>query len=259
MTNSALGADVLSAYALRLGDDRLVLGHRLSEWCGHGPILEEDIALANMALDLIGQATAFLGVAADAGGDGTGGMTADSLAYMREAVDYKNLLIVELPRGDFGFTMVRQFLFSAYSLLQMERLSASNNEELAGIAAKAVKEGKYHVRHSGEWVLTLGGGTEESHGRAQAALDDLWRYTGEFFVADDVELAAAAAGVGVDVAALEQPWRAIVEPLLARAGLVIPQVRAMQRGGRAGRHTEHLGHMLAEMQIVARSFPGASW
>jgi ring-1,2-phenylacetyl-CoA epoxidase subunit PaaC len=260
VSTDAVGADVLSAYALRLADDRLVLGHRLSEWCGHGPILEEDIALANMALDLIGQATALLGVAAsELGGDAGDATSADSLAYGREAVDYKNVLMVELPKGDFGFTIVRQFLYSAFGLLQMERLASSSNADLAGIASKAVKEGKYHVRHAGEWVLTLGGGTDESHARAQAALDDLWRYTGEFFVADGVEQAAAAGGVGVNVSTLEQPWRAIVEPVLTRAGLAIPEVRAMQRGGRAGRHTEHLGHMLAEMQIVARSFPGASW
>lgn len=244
---------VVRPYALRLGDDRLVLGHRLSEWCGHGPILEEDIALANMALDLIGQANAFLGVAAGADA------TPDSLAYMREAVDFKNALIVELPKGDFGFTIVRQFLFSAFALLQMERLTSSSHTELAGIAAKAVKEGKYHVRHSGEWVLTLAGGTDESHARTQAALDDLWRYTGELFAADDLDRAAAAAGEGVDPSTLQTPWHAIVDPLLERAGLTIPAVKAMQAGGRAGRHTEHLGHMLAEMQIVARSYPGASW
>jgi ring-1,2-phenylacetyl-CoA epoxidase subunit PaaC len=166
MSAEALAPEVLSAYALRLGDDRLVLGHRLSEWCGHGPILEEDIALANMALDLIGQATALLGVSAAARTDAHDGVTADTLAYNREAVDYKNLLMVELRRGDFGFTIVRQFLFSVFALLQMERLATSSNQDLAGIAAKAVKEGKYHVRHSGEWVLTLGGGTDESRARA---------------------------------------------------------------------------------------------
>jgi ring-1,2-phenylacetyl-CoA epoxidase subunit PaaC len=246
-------AGIVKAYALRLGDDRLVLGHRLSEWCGHGPILEEDIALANMALDLIGQANAFLGVAAGAEA------TADALAYVREAVDFKNALMVELPRGDFGFTIVRQFLFSAFALLQMERLASSANGELSGIASKAVKEGKYHVRHSGEWVLTLGGGTDESRARTQTALDELWRYTGELFAADDVDSAASHAGVGVDPSVLQAPWHAIVNPLLERAGLTVPTVKVMQRGGRVGRHTEHLGHMLAEMQIVARSYPGASW
>ena len=252
MSNSP-DRDVVRDYALRLGDDRLVLGHRLSEWCGHGPILEEDIALANMALDLIGQANALLGVAA--GPDAT----ADSLAYMREAVDFKNALMVELPKGDFGFTIVRQFLFSAYSLLQMERLTSSSHAPLAGIAAKAVKEGKYHVRHAGEWVLTLAGGTDESHARTQQALDELWRYTGELFAADELDRVATAAGVGVDPSTLQSPWHTIVDPLLERAGLEIPAVKAMQTGGRVGRHTEHLGRMLAEMQIVARSYPGASW
>ena len=208
-----------------------------------------------MALDLIGQATAFLGAAAN----GSDGATADTLAYGRETVEFRNVLMVELPKGDFGFTIVRQFFFSAFALLQMERLSSSSNGDLAGIAAKAVKEGKYHVRHSGEWVLTLGGGTDESHARVQTAVDDLWRYSGELFAADDVDRAAAQSGVGVDPSTLEEPWRAIVQPVLERANLTIPAVRVMQGGGRAGRHTEHLGHMLAEMQIVARSFPGASW
>ncbi|HTE44333.1 MAG TPA: 1,2-phenylacetyl-CoA epoxidase subunit PaaC [Gemmatimonadaceae bacterium] len=246
----------LFPYLLRLADDRLVLGHRLSEWCGHGPILEEDIALANVALDLIGEATLLLKLAGDAEGQGR---NEDALAYFRDSGDYRNALLVELPKGDFGFTIVRQFLFSAFALLQMDALQRSSNAMLAGIAAKAVKEIRYHVRHSAQWVVTLGDGTEESHGRAQGALDELWRYTGELFLADAVDRDAASSGVGVDPSTLIEPWRAQVDEILTRATLTVPSVTYMQRGGRDGRHTEHLGHMLAEMQIVARSHPGASW
>jgi ring-1,2-phenylacetyl-CoA epoxidase subunit PaaC len=243
-------------YLLRLGDDRLVLGHRLSEWCGHGPILEEDIALANISLDLIGEASLLLKLAASVEGQGR---NEDTLAYLRDAIEFRNALMVELPKGDFGFTIVRQFLFSVYSLLQMDALQKSRNAELSGIAAKARKEARYHVRHSAQWVVTLGGGTEESNTRAQQALNELWRYTGELFVADDVDREVAASGDGVDPSALEPAWRSQVLPILERAGLRVPDAGYMQGGGRSGRHTEHLGHMLSEMQILARSHPGASW
>jgi len=246
----------LFPYLLRLADDRLVLGHRLSEWCGHGPILEEDIALANIALDLIGQATLLLKLAGEVEGQGR---NEDALAYFRDSADYRNALMVELPKGDFGFTIVRQFFFSVFALLQMDALTKSTNPELAGIAAKAVKEERYHVRHTGQWVITLGDGTPESHSRVQASVDELWRYTGELFLQDDVERDAAASGVGVDASTLADAWRAQVDDVLRRATLTIPPVNYMQRGGRDGRHTEHLGHMLAEMQIVARSHPGATW
>lgn len=246
----------LFPYLLRLADDRLVLGHRLSEWCGHGPILEEDIALANIALDLIGEATLLLKLAGDVEG---AGRNEDALAYFRDAIDYRNALMVELPKGDFGFTIVRQFFFSVFSQLQMDALTKSSNAELAGVAAKALKESKYHVRHSAQWVVTLGQGTDESHRRAQRAVDDLWRYTGELFVADDVDREIAGGGIGVDPTTLQDAWRAQVDDVLSRAALSTPDVNYMQRGGRDGKHTEHLGHMLAEMQIVARSFPGASW
>jgi ring-1,2-phenylacetyl-CoA epoxidase subunit PaaC len=246
----------LFPYLLRLADDRLVLGHRLSEWCGHGPILEEDIALANVSLDLIGEATLLLKLAGETEGQNR---SEDALAYLRDAGDYRNALIAELPKGDFAFTIVRQFLFSVFSLLQMEALRASVNTELAGIAAKAAKEARYHVRHSAQWVVTLGDGTDESHGRAQRALDDLWRYTGELFIADAVDREIADAGLGPDPSALQSAWRTDVDAVLERATLTVPQVGYMQRGGREGRHTEHLGHLLAEMQIVARSHPGATW
>ena len=244
------------AYLLRLGDDRLVLGHRLSEWCGHAPILEEDIALANIALDLIGQATLLLGLAAKVEGKGR---DADALAYLRDAIEYRNALLVELPKGDFAITIVRQLFFSVFALLQTEALQTSGDRDLAGIAAKGVKESRYHVRHSADWVVKLGGGTEESHARTQRAVDDLWRYTGELFMADDIDRAVDADGFGVDPSTLEKSWQTTVRDVLTRAGLTIPESAYMQRGGRAGRHTEHLGHLLAEMQILARSHPGASW
>jgi ring-1,2-phenylacetyl-CoA epoxidase subunit PaaC len=244
------------SYLLRLGDDRLVLGHRLSEWCGHGPILEEDIALANVALDLIGEATLLLKLAGQVEGNGR---NEDALAYFRDAIDYRNALLVELPIGDFAVTIVRQLFFSVFSLLEMEALQRSANVDLAGIAAKAVKESRYHVRHSAQWVITLGDGSDESHARAQRAVDDLWRYTGELFMADAVDRDAAAGGLGVDPSTLAEPWRAQIEEVLRRATLKVPSAAYMQRGGREGRHTEHLGHMLAEMQIVARSHPEATW
>ena len=249
-------SDALFEYLIRLGDERLVLGHKLSEWCGYGPILEEDIALANISLDLIGQATLLLNLAGEVEG---AGRDADALAYFRDAIDYRNAQLVELPNGDFAFTSVRQFFFSVLALLQMEALERSANETLAGIAAKAVKENRYHVRHSGRWLITLGDGTDESHERAQRAVNDLWRYTGELFMDDIVDREIADAGVGVNPATLETAWRAHVDDVLGRATLTVPAPGYMQRGGRVGRHTEHLGHMLSEMQIVARSHPGAQW
>jgi ring-1,2-phenylacetyl-CoA epoxidase subunit PaaC len=247
--------DVLFEYLLRLGDDRLVLGHRLSEWCGHGPVLEEDIALANVALDLIGQASRFLGLAGRVEGKGR---DEDALAYFRDVIDYRNVKLVELPNGDFGRTIVRQFLFDAWSVLLLERLQQATHAELAGIAAKACKEARYHVRHSGEWVLRLGDGTEESHRRAQTALDELWPYTGEMLAADEVDRAAAGA-IAPGVAALEPAWREVVSDVVRRATLTLPADGFMHSGGRQGRHTEHLGHLLDEMQILARSHPGATW
>ena len=243
-------------YLLRLGDDRLILGHRLSEWCGHGPILEEDIALANIALDLVGQANLLLGLAGREEGKGR---DQDALAYFREAIEYRNALICELPKGDFAFTIVRQFLVAVQSVLLFEKLQQSAHKDLAGIAAKAFKETRYHARHCADWVLKLGDGTEESHVRAQRALDDLWRFTGELFDVDDVERRLIDAGVAVDASALLGPWREQVSRVIAEATLRMPDESFMQRGGRVGRHTEHLGHLLAEMQIVARSHPGAQW
>ena len=243
-------------YLLRLGDDRLVLGHRLSEWCGHAPILEEDIALANIALDLVGEANLLLTLAASAEG---GGRDADALAYLRDGIDYRNALLVELPNGDFAVTIARQFFFSVYAMLQSAALKSSSDKDLAGIAEKMHKESRYHVRHSGDWMLKLGDGTEDSHTRLQTAVDDLWRYTGELFQSDDVEQRAASTKLGVDCATLQPEWRHQVDEVLGRAAITVPEVSWMQRGGRTGRHTEHLGHMLAEMQVLQRQHPGASW
>jgi len=248
--------DRLFEYLLRLGDDRLVLGHRTSEWSGHGPILEEDIALSNISLDLLGHASMFLRLAGQMEGEGR---DEDALAYWRDERGFRNLQILELPNGDYGFTIVRLFLFSAFSHFLLERLAASSHADLAAVAAKAAKETRYHVRHAAEWVVRLGDGTEESHVRALAALDQLWPWTGEFFQADEVDRELGASGVVADLESLRAPWEALVREQFARATLQVPEVPMRMTGGRKGRHTEHLGHMLAEMQIVARSHPGAKW
>ena len=251
--------NALFEYLLRLGDDRLVLGHRLSEWCGHGPILEEDIATSNIALDLLGQATMFLHLAGEVEGKGR---DEDALAYFREVVDFRNCHLVELPKGDFAFTTARQFFFDVHAVVLLDALSQSANATLAAISAKSLKEAKYHVRHSGEWMLKLGDGTEESHRRVQKAVDDLWRFTPELFAVDDIDRALQADGIAPDLAALQPRWDALVRGVVQRATLTLPHDMARfagLRGGRTGAHTEHLGHMLAEMQIVARSHPGATW
>ncbi|HTL05888.1 MAG TPA: 1,2-phenylacetyl-CoA epoxidase subunit PaaC [Gemmatimonadales bacterium] len=246
----------LFEYLLRLGDDRLILGHRLSEWCGHGPILEEDIATTNIALDLIGHASMFLRLAGQVEG---AGRDEDALAYWRDEHQFRNLQLCELPNGDFGFTVMRQFLFDAWSVHLLEALGRSAHAELAAIAAKALKESRYHLRHSSEWVLRLGDGTEESHARAQAALDELWPWTGELTYQDEVDAALRAEGVVPDLEPLRQPWELLVRDVLDRATLRVPEAAPRMSGGRFGRHSEQLGHLLAEMQIVARSHPGAKW
>jgi len=256
LATSGVVADPLVEYLLRHGDDRLVLGHRLSEWVGHAPILEEDIALGNLALDLVGQATSLLALAGAAEGKGR---DADALAYFREAVEFRNAQLVEVPRGDFAMTMVRQFLFDAYDVLLTEALQGSAHAELAGVMGKAHKEARYHVRHSADWVVRLGDGTGESRRRAQRALDDLWRFAAEPTTPDDVDRAMLARGIGADLDAIRPQWEASVREVFAEATLTVPENVLPARGGRLGRHTEHLGLMLAEMQIVARSHPGATW
>jgi ring-1,2-phenylacetyl-CoA epoxidase subunit PaaC len=251
--------NALFEYLLRLGDDRLVLGHRLSEWCGHAPILEEDIALSNVALDLLGQATMLLRLAGEVEGKGR---TEDTLAYFREVVEFRNCQLVELPTGDFAYTIARQFLFDVYAVVLLHALSASSHAELAAIAAKSLKEAKYHIRHSGEWMLKLGDGTDESHRRVQRALDELWRFTGELFAPDEIDRVMQDAGVAPDLAALKGSWEALVRDVIDRATLSLPNDTPRlpnARGGRTGAHTEFLGHMLADMQVIARSHPGATW
>ena len=256
VTDATAGPQAPAEYLMRVADDRLVLGHRLSEWCGHAPILEEDIALANVALDLIGQSVALLDLAALREGRGR---TADDLAYFRDAREYRNLQLVELPNGDFATTIVRQLLFDAYDAALLDALRASADAELAAIAAKSLKECRYHLRHSAEWVVKLGDGTAESHRRAQEALDELWRFSGEPFLGDDLDRAMATAGIAPDPASLRAAWERTVHEVVGAATLRLPDVRSVARGGRQGLHTEYLGHMLAEMQSVARAHPGAEW
>lgn len=242
---------------LRLGDDTLILGHRLGEWCGRAPALEEDIALANTALDLIGQTRMWLELAAEVEG---AGRTADDLAMLRDVRDFRNLLLVEQPGGDFGRTILRQYLFDAFHLLRLTGLGDSTDDRIAAIAAKAVKEVTYHADRSAATVVALGDGTPESHDRMQVALDRLWPYVGEMFATDDTDRAMAAAGIAPDPATLRAPWDAAVRATLAEATLTIPEGAFAHSGGRTGaRHSEHLGHLLTQMQWLQRAYPGAAW
>jgi ring-1,2-phenylacetyl-CoA epoxidase subunit PaaC len=243
-------------YLLRLGDDSLILGHRLSEWCGHGPILEEDIALTNIALDLVGQATTLLEHAGKLEGKGR---SEDDLAYLRVDREYKNALLVEQPNGDFGHTLMRQFLFDAYRLPLFEGLSSSSDAQLAAIAAKSLKETRYHLRHSSEWIIRLGDGTEESHERIQRALNVLWRYAAELVETDEIQVAAEAEGLAPSMETVQQQWHAQVHNVFQEAGISIPTNNWVQTGGRKGKHSEHLGYILAEMQYVQRAYPNMEW
>ncbi len=238
-------------YLLRLGDSVLILGHRVSEWCGHGPYLEEDIALANTALDLIGQATLWLEYAAEVEGKGR---TADDLAFLRDSHEYRNLLLVERPNGEFASTIMRQFLFDAYSKPLLARLAAHNDPRIAEIAAKTAKETAYHLERSTDLCVRLSDGSEESHSRMQAALDDLWPYTGEMFTRDDVD-----AEFGVDPADLRADWMSTVKQLETVGTLNLPETDFAHQGGKTGQHSEHLGYLLAEMQWLQRTHPGATW
>jgi ring-1,2-phenylacetyl-CoA epoxidase subunit PaaC len=233
---------------LERADDALILGHRLSEWTGHAPVLEEELALANIALDLIGQARLLYEHAGRLTGH-----SEDQLAYLRDAQSWRNCLIMELPNGDFAFSIARLLLVSAFVDPFWRASIASSDATVAAIAAKAEKETAYHLRHAGEWLIRLGDGTEESHRRAQAAIDSLWPFTGELFEAP------AADRVFVDPATLRDAWMVSVDNILSRATLVRPQDGWMQQGGRSGRHTEHLGYLLADMQFLQRAYPGATW
>ncbi len=249
-----LQQDTATQYLLRLGDTCLILGQRLGEWCGHGPVLEEDIALTNMALDLIGQARALLSHA------GAGqGLDEDQLAFLRDERDYRNPTLVELPRGDFAFTVQRNLMAATLLKLLWQRLQTSTDAELAAIAGKAVKEARYHQQHAADWVVRLGDGTAESARRSQAALAQLWRYVPELFEADAVDDAAAASGLGPRWADVQADWQAEVGAVLAEAGLQQPVGSAFRSTGKRGVHTEHMGHLLATMQHLQRAYPGGVW
>lgn len=244
-------------FALRMGDNTLVLGHRVSEWCGHAPVLEEDIALANTALDLIGQTQLWLGLAAEEEGSGK---TADDLAFLRDAWEFRNALICELPNGDFGRTLMRQYLFDQWHLLMLKELQKSSEKRVSDIADKAVKEVSYHVERSRDTVVGLGDGTAESHKRMQGALDYLYPYVGELFTPDEVDDAAATAGIAPDLAGLRAAYDEAIAATMSEATLTLPESRFAHKGGRTGTmHTEHLGHILTQMQWLQRAYPGATW
>lgn len=248
--------DALLVYVLRQGDRALVLAQRLLEEVTHAPEIEEDMALANLALDLIGQARALYSYAGEVEGDGH---DEDHFAYWRDQHEFLNPLLVEQPNGDFAHVIVRQFLHDAFALPYWQAMTRSTDATLAALAGKSEKETAYHLRHSRAWVVRLGDGTPESHARAQAAVDALWRFTGELFDADEVEHALVASGVAADPNTLAGTWRATVENALRGATLDVPGDVAMQRGGRVGRHSEGFSYLLGEMQVVARAHPGATW
>ena len=246
----------LVLYTLRRADDALILGHRLSEWCGHAPMLEEDMALANIALDLIGQARELYSYAGKVEGADN---DEDRFAYLRDVRQYRNLLLVEQPNGDFARTIIRQFFYSAFADRYWRAMMQSTDPTLAAIAAKSEKESAYHLRHVSEWVIRLGDGTEESHRRAQEAVDDLWSFTGELFHADDADAALIADGAVIDAETLRASWSDNVAQVLTAATLTSPTSSWMQQGGRVGKHSEYLGHLLSDLQYLQRSFPGATW
>jgi ring-1,2-phenylacetyl-CoA epoxidase subunit PaaC len=246
----------LVLYALRRADDALILGHRLSEWCGHAPMLEEDMALSNIALDLLGQARELFSLAAKVEAKGN---DEDKLAYLRDEGQYRNLLLLEQPNRDFARTMVRQLFYSAFADPYWREMMGSSDPTLAAIAAKSEKESAYHLRHASEWIIRLGDGTEESNRRAQDAIDDLWAFTGEMFVADASERGLIDSGIATDPASLRATWQATVSAVLDEATLTQPTNDWMQQGGRGGRHSEHLGHLLSELQSMQRTFPGLTW
>jgi ring-1,2-phenylacetyl-CoA epoxidase subunit PaaC len=253
--------DAVAQYVLRLGDTCLILGQRLGEWCGHAPVLEEDIAMSNMALDLIGQARALLTHAGVLAGQASGqpALSEDQLAFLREERDYRNPALVELPRGDFGFTVLRNAVVATWLVEVWTALAHSSDAELAAIAGKAVKEARYHQQHNADWVVRLGDGTPESTLRMQAAVNQLWRYLPELLEDDGVDLAAAQVGLGPKPSDLRDAVQTQLDALLREAGLSAPAATAFRSTGKRGVHTEHMGYLLAEMQHLHRSFPGGVW
>ena len=257
-----MNKQTLIDYILHLADTTLILSQRNSEWCAHGPILEQDIAITNISLDLIGQSRYLYQYAAKLLNESTGkpiNATEDSLAYLRTEREFKNLLITELPKGDWAQTVLRQFLFSVYQYLLLEQLKKSNDEQLAAIAQKSIKETTYHLKWSSDWVIRLGDGTDESHSRMNNAIETLWEYSGELFMPADYENESAKEGFGTDPSLLKQQWIQKVKEVFEEATLQIPKDRFMQTGGKQGIHTENLGYILAEMQSLQRTYPGAEW
>ena len=248
--------DHLAKYVLHLADNALILGHRDSEWCGHGPVLEQDIAITNIALDHIGQARNFYQYAALLIGNGA---TEDSLAYLRSERDFNNCLLAEQPNGDWAQTILRQFFFSTYQWLLYQELSNSRDEQIAAISNKALKEVTYHLRWSSEWVIRLGDGTEESHARMLNAISELWPYTGELFMPADYEIAVQQSGIGADITLLKGPWNNKVLDVFDEAGLPVPPSGYSQKGGKQGLHTEYMGYILAELQYLQRAYPSSQW
>lgn len=248
--------NALFLYVIGLADNALLAGQRLGEWVGHGPQLEEEIAMANLALDYIGQARAYLSYAGEIEGAGRG---EDELAFLRDSNDFRNVLLVEQPNGDFAQTIVRQFFFESFYALQLEALESSADERLSAIAVRAGKEIAYHLRHTRQWLLRLGDGTEESHRRMQAAVDRLWQYTGEMFTSDDVDAWAAENGVGPRPESMRDAWDAAVDEAFAAAGLARPDNDWMASGGKQGEHSEHHGYLLAELQFMQRAYPNSTW
>ncbi|MEI9806504.1 MAG: 1,2-phenylacetyl-CoA epoxidase subunit PaaC [Bacteroidota bacterium] len=246
-----MNQDSLINYTLHLADNALILGQRNSEWCGHGPVLEQDIAITNISLDLIGQARNFYQYAAQLKADGS---TEDSLAYLRTEREFKNCLLAEQPKGDWAQTILRQFLFSNYQYLLYQQLQTGNDRQLAAIAEKSLKEVTYHLRWSSEWVIRLGDGTAESHQRMLKAIDELWRYSGEMFIPVSYEKEC-----GVDTSTLREPWFNKVKEIFDEAILPVPGKTFMQEGGKQGQHTEHLGYILTELQYLQRTYPGSEW
>jgi ring-1,2-phenylacetyl-CoA epoxidase subunit PaaC len=238
-------------YILHLADTTLILSQRNSEWCGHGPILEQDIAITNISLDLLGQSRNFYQYAATLTG---GEATEDSLAYLRTEREFKNLLLVELPRGDWAQTILRQYVFSQYQYLLFEQLQKNSDEQLVAICAKALKEIKYHVRWSSEWVVRLGDGTEESHNRMLSAIENIWAYTGEMFVPATFEQ-----WLNIDFVSLKNDWQQKITTVFADATLPIPEKVFMQSGGKSGNHTEHMGYILTDLQYLQRAYPNSEW
>lgn len=246
----------LFEYLLWLGDTTLVLGHRLSEWCGHGPILEEDIALTNIALDLLGEARYYYTYAGEVEGKGR---TEDDLAYLRDVMDYHNSLLVEQPNGDFGFTIVRQFLFTAFWYHVQDALLSSSDEQIRSIAEKAIKEVTYHLRHSSDWIRRLGDGTEESHKKVQEAVDNIWMFTEDMFVTLPDDKLLIDEKIIPDMSVIHKKWQETVKSILEEATLKMPLESFNMKGGREGKHSEHLGYILAELQFLPRAYPGAKW